>query len=138
MSTTPLTPEQIAALRALLATVDAGSAEYQAGQQFSENPRDSTDDGTAKEIAMCRIDGPFFQPREVQGSSGRQGHEEDQELHLRDRGRGPQGDSEARCRPQKVTYLETERQNRPSTIQTTMGRVRTLFIDIKINRRPSK
>jgi integrase len=53
------TPAQIAALRALLAAVDTSPAAEQAGFQFSENQRDSTDDGTAKGIAMCRIDGPF-------------------------------------------------------------------------------
>src|SRR5229473_3351160 len=62
MATTALTPDQIAALRALLAEVDSDSAQDQGGGQFSEIGIAVESSGASpspKGKTMRRIHGPY-------------------------------------------------------------------------------
>jgi len=138
------TPDQLEALRALLKSVDEGSREDHrgSGSPGSLTTEETTDDGTAKGIAMCRIDGPFkhhskYRVRVVDRETNRTSyHTYQTEQEARDaiptllrEYRRPAGVPVHQALEAYAGYLATERQNRPSTIETTIGRVRSLFQD---------
>jgi integrase len=131
-----MTAPELAALKALVAAEEG----RQAADQLSENPIEETEGGTAKGNAMCRIDGPFphhtkFRVRVVDRETGKTTRytydTKEQALaaipKLRLEYRRPTGVTLAVAFEAYATYLATERQNRASTIETTIGRITALF-----------
>ena len=131
-----MTAPELAALKALVAAEEG----RQAAAQLSDNPIEETEGGTAKGNAMCRIDGPFphhtkFRVRVVDRETGKTTRHtydtREQALaaipKLRLEYRRPTGVTLAVAFEAYAGYLATERMNRASTIETTLGRVRALF-----------
>jgi integrase len=117
-----------------------------AATPLPDNQREDRDDGTSgRESDMCRIDGPFkhrqkYRLRVVDRETGRitrRTFETEEEAKaaipkLRAAYKRPTGVTLDEAFTCYATYLADERQNRPGTIETTLGRVRALFRDPRV------
>ena len=140
--TSLLTPEQVAALRALLATVDSSGTEGQAASvvpTISDSSIGADGGALEKENPMCRIDGPFknrsrWRVRVVDRDTGKSKSHiyatEDEAMkaipRLRREYKRPVGVTVAKALEAYEEYLQAKG-NRVRSIAVTLGRLGGVF-----------
>jgi integrase len=141
----PALPPEAAGILAQLAIAlerAPGSLHNSPQLPLSENQREEADGTAGKESDMCRIDGPFkhrdkFQvrvvDRETKKTKTHTFPTEEEALaaipKIRREYRRPIGVPVSQALEAYAGYLAIDRQNRSTTIETTIGRVRSLFRD---------
>lgn len=145
MSAGALTPDQIAALRALLAAHPTIVQDGVAGQTPALDTGIAGDDGTWRN-PMCRVDGPFkdrnrWRVRVVDRETGKTkaytyATEEEARAAIPKLNRlytRPVGVKVSEALTEYERFMMTEgakgKPNRPRTVATTIGRLRSLFVD---------